>query len=91
MEEATFDILSPLTNMNIDRKEQKIGYGDPECTEDCPIRKKHLELCDLAILLTEQEMDAGYGRKRIDIAAIYEDMQNKIALRLGCIPATNRI
>ncbi len=77
--------------MNIDRKETKIGYGSPPCTEDCPIRKQQPEICDLAVFLTEEQMDAGYVRKRIDIATIYEGMQNILALRLGCIPATNRI
>lgn len=76
-----------MVNEQIDNK---VAYGDPECSEDCPVRKIHLGFCNLAVYFTSQEIEA-FHNGDIKSAVIYEDLQNQFAVRLGCTPATDKI
>lgn len=86
-----FESRQPRFNkMRPNGKENKIGYGDPECTEDCPIRQENLDFCKLAVLCTKKQIEAAI-RGDIDLAAGYEEIQNQATLILLCKPASKRI
>lgn len=76
--------------MAVEMKKEIVGYGDLECSNGCQIRQEHPYLCNLAVLLTDYQIETA-KRGDLDRSSVYEALQNEVALMLRCLPAYYRI
>lgn len=71
-------------------EEDIIGYGDSECTETCPIRRRNLTECMLMVISTRAQIAAAEQGDMV-LATEHERKQNLLAVKLGCRPGRARI